>query len=296
MQILGAGLAGLLAGCHFPNATLYEAGTPEKIAHKAVLRFRTPAVGDSVGIDFRKVRVRKGIWYQNAFHEPTIRLANFYAEKVIGAIVDRSIWHIEPVDRYIAPENFQEQLIDRVGNRIHWNTPVDKETLLSFQGATVTTMPLSILAQWLTFPQKPEFSYAPIHVQRFRLPKADVFQTIYFPDPLTTLYRVSITGDLVIAEYVRAIDRTYDFWPAFGIDAGQAEPIEVSSQRFGKILPIDDTWRKAFIFFLSHEHGIYSIGRYSTWRNILLDDLIPDLTIIKRLIGGSAYARRLANL
>lgn len=303
MQILGAGLAGLLAGCHFPNATLYEAGTPDQIAHKAVLRFRTSAVGDSVGIEFKKVRVRKGIWSQeeHGFCPPNIRLANFYARKVIGSLVDRSIWDLEPVDRYIAPENFQQQLVDRLGSRIHWGTPITRDDVAAFTSPTISTIPLKVMAQWYYDPalypndEVIHWTHAPIQVRRFRLTRSDVYQTVYFPDPDTTLYRVSITGNLVIAEYAQEAD-DFDFWPAFGLYRQDGEPIDTTSQRFGKILPIDDAWRKAFIFSLSQRKRIYSLGRYGVWRNILLDDVLQDISKIKKLIVSSPYAQQLAAL
>lgn len=296
MQILGAGLSGLLAACHFPNAAVYEARPPSETGHKAVLRFRSSAVGDSVGIEFRKVRVRKGIWHDDAFREPTIQLANWYARKVIGAVVDRSIWDLAPVDRYIAPENFQDQLIDRVGKRIVYNSPVTEASIRDFRTPTISTMPLSVLAQWFHRGGEPiRWQHAPIHVRRYRLHDADVFQTIYFPSLDTSLYRVSITGSLITAEYMKEPDG-YNFLPAFGLNADMIEPLDTTAQRFGKILPVNDAWRKAFIFSLSQQFRVYSLGRYGVWRNLLLDDVIQDIGRIKKMINASPYAQYLASL
>jgi hypothetical protein len=47
-----------------------------------------------------------------------------------------------------------------------------------------------------------EFQRAPIHVARYRVPKCAVYQTVYFPRPETSVYRASITGDLLIVEHV----------------------------------------------------------------------------------------------
>lgn len=297
MRIFGAGLAGLLAGCHFPHATIIEAGPSTQAGHRAVLRFRSSVVGDSVGIEFRRVRVRKGIWSNDAYCAPNIRLANQYSLKVIGSLADRSIWDLEPVDRYIAPETFQAQLVERIGNRIHWGQAVTKEGLLelSLSGSVLlSTIPLSILAHWFSA-NAPTFQYAPIFVKRYRLKSADVFQTVYFPDPTTSLYRVSITGNLVIAEYSRVIDE-FDFWPALGLPPSESSPIEISTQRFGKILPVEDAWRKAFIFSLSQKYNLYSLGRYGVWRNLLLDDVVQDISKIKKLIHTSPYSQQLASL
>jgi hypothetical protein len=124
MNIYGAGLSGLLAGCAFQAAHLHEAGPPDLQTHKAVLRFRSAAVADLTGIEFRKVRVHKGLWSQGAFRSPSIQLANFYSQKVLGRFADRSIWHLDAVDRYIAPEDFIAQLQARCAGRIYYDSPL----------------------------------------------------------------------------------------------------------------------------------------------------------------------------
>ena len=295
MKIFGAGLAGLLAGCVFQTADIFEAAPPHASQHKALLRFRSRAVGDTVGIDFRPVMVRKGLWYQGAFHQPTIQFANWYSRKATGTIMDRSIWDLSSVERYIAPENLIEQLVERCGQRIHYNTPLTQMPHHD-GGPYISTIPMSLMVQ-IALPTIDSrladlsFKYAPIAVKRWRLKSSDVFQTVYIPDPCTTLYRVSITKDLVIAEYMGEADH-YDFWKAFGLHEDDAEPLEVTKQRFGKIAPIEEGWRKKFMFDLTTTYNIYSLGRFATWRNILLDDVIKDIAVIKRLMAGSAYDYR----
>lgn len=290
MKIIGAGIAGLLAGCAFPTARIVEAGPEGMTQHKAVLRFRTSAVGDAVGIDFRKVRVHKGIWMRGMFMQPNIMLSNWYSKKVIGRLADRSIWNLESVDRFIAPEDFIGMLAERCAGRIEWNRPVTAEELTSGDEATISTMPMSSVARMLGVQEAPEFSYAPIVVRRWRIPGADVFQSVYFPDPATSLYRVSITGDLLIAEYADEADG-YDFFPAFGLQACDCEPIEKIKQGFGKIAKIDDSWRKNFILQLTNRHKIFSLGRFGTWRNILLDDVMKDISVLKKLMNTTSYDR-----
>ena len=77
MSILGAGLSGLIAAAVNPQAKVFEASSRDKQSHRAVLRFRTPAVGDAVGIPFRKIRVYKNIWVDGKFYEPNIQLSNW---------------------------------------------------------------------------------------------------------------------------------------------------------------------------------------------------------------------------
>lgn len=293
-QIVGAGLAGLIAGNLFPTAQIFEQGEEQQLAHKAVLRFRTPAVGEAVGIDFRRVPVHKGLWLDREFVQPNIRLANQYSHKVIGRLFDRSVWKTETVERFIAPENLLEQLAERCRGRIEWSSIVSSIPVLAQSGPTISTAPMSVLAQHIdNDATAPQFNFAPIEVQRWRVPEADVFQTVYFPSPDTTLYRASITGSLLIAEYAGRADM-YDFFPAFGLNERDVLPIDNAKQRFGKIAPIDDTWRKNFIFRMSQQHNIFSLGRFATWRNILLDDVLKDCYVIKRLLtSASPYDAKL---
>lgn len=295
MKIYGAGIAGLLAGCVFQRATIFEAGSEGQAQHKAVLRFRTSAVGDAVGIDFRKVRVHKGLWLDGKAVAPSIQLANWYSQKVVGRLADRSIWNLDAVDRFIAPEDFIAQLADRCRGRIQWDHTLNKDDVFNNNGPAISTLPMSLLHKWATQhagvndAHAPEFSYAPIVVQRWRIPNADVFQSVYFPSLSTNLYRASITGDLLIAEYVDEADDTDDLFDAFGIVREECVPIERVSQRYGKIAKIDDAWRKKFIFELTHKHQIFSLGRFGTWRNLLLDDVLGDLSVLKKLMNTTTY-------
>ena len=299
MKIYGAGLAGLLAGCQFQTARIYEANSESSVNHKAVLRFRTPAVGDAVGIDFRQVRVHKGIWDAGKYVQPSILLANQYSNKVVGRLADRSIWNLDPVDRFIAPENLIGQLAERCFGRIKFNHRVTKEEFLDCSEAAISTMPMRIAAQLSGHTTAVEadkiFSYAPITVRRWRIPGADVFQTVYFPNPTTTLYRASITGDLLIAEYAGEEDG-YPLLKAFGLRSNDIEPIERVKQVYGKISPIDNNWRKKVIFDLSTQNNIFSLGRFATWRNILLDDVIQDISVIKKLLNTTTYDRSRLNV
>jgi hypothetical protein len=311
MKIYGAGLAGLLAANAFPTAEIFEAGPEGSTTHKALLRFRSSAVGDAVGIDFKKVRVHKGIYYGGKFVEPNIKLANLYSQKVIGRLADRSIWNLDPVDRYIAPEDFIEQMVNRVKNRLYYSSPI--ESLDSNAEPVISTIPMPVMARLyldsLSHSAKQDFVYslqkfqsAPINVDRFRVQNADVYQTIYFPDPDLAVYRASITGDLMIVESVAygpgefyADIQPEELEKAFGLRINTLDRIESNTQRFGKIAPIDDNWRKKFIFDLTTEKNIYSLGRFSVFKNILLDDVLKDISVIKKLMNGSDYGRKITS-
>jgi len=290
--IVGAGIAGLMAANIFQRAHVFESGPSNQVNHKAVLRFRSSAVGDAMGIDFRKVAVHKGVWHEGAFVQPNIQLANLYSKKVVGKLADRSIWKLEPVERFIAPEDFIFQLAERCRDRIDWNHPVNN---FERKDAVISTIPMNVAAKIIpdAAPQDfvpPEFNYAPISVLRWHVPKADVFQTVYFPDPSTNLYRASITGDLLIAEFVEGAD-DYDFFPAFGLNKADCRAHDSTRQRYGKISPIDEAWRRAFIFNATTKHQVYSLGRFAVWKNILADSVLHDIYVVKRLMESTSYER-----
>ena len=301
-MIIGAGYAGLIAAHVFPQHSVYEAG-PRAESHKALLRFRTDKVAKLTGIEFDPVRVHKGIFQDGKFHEPSIKVANLYAKKVLGVIADRSIWNIDPVTRYIAPENFYEQLVDNLGQRIKFNSPVDlsSDELKHSGTELISTMPLPVAMKMVGLDAgELEFKRAPITVRRYRIPNCHVYQTVYFPTPNHSLYRASITGDMLICEFNDQKDSTaawgLDVQNAFAIDLNECEDLGSVEQKYGKIAPIDESTRKALVGTLSEKHNLFSLGRFATWRNLLLDDIVDDAAVIKRLIRASRYERRLANI
>lgn len=291
-MIVGAGLAGCIAAHIWPRMPVSEAWPAPTTSHKALLRFRSDAIGKLVGIDFKAVTVNKGIFWRGAFHGPTIALANLYSRKVIGGVYRRSIWNLDPVQRWVAPENLHELLLDRIHNRVAWDSPWD---YASGDGVVISTAPLPTVLDSLGIHCSEEFTHAPIEVRRFRMPDCDVYQTIYFPSEEHNLYRASITKDLLICEFA---GEEAGSWPAelsaaFGIPLSEMQPVERVSQRYGKIAPINDRLRKTLLSRLTADHGIYSFGRFATWRNILLDDLENDARVIKKLMVSSYYDKSL---
>lgn len=290
MIIAGAGLAGLITAHAFQGIPILESSPQPSESHKALLRFRSTVVSDLTGIDFKAVNVRKAI--HDGEHEvmPSIAAANAYALKCIGKVVDRSIWNLESVVRYVAPENFYERLMDSVGHRVEWNTPVD---FIGLRTTAISTVPLPVVCNALGIDIGEKFELAPITVARFRVPRCDVYQTVYFPFNNTSMYRASITGDLMIVEFIG--EPSGEWYPmiarAFGVD--DLDPLGNVSQKYGKIAPIDEKIRRALIPKLTTEFNIYSIGRFATWRNILLDDVVRDAAVVKRLIMSDSHERRL---
>lgn len=293
-RIVGAGLSGLLAAYAWPGIPILESSPTSGAEHQALLRFRSDAVSRLTGIPFRRVTVRKGVWSRGWFQSPSIALANMYSMKVLGRIVsDRSIWNLEPVERFIAPDDFYGQLVDNAGDRIQWGKPDDFEH--GQLSPIISTAPLPIVMAAVDLPPV-ETVRAAITVLRFRVPKADVFQTVYFPDRFLPIYRASMTGDTLIIE--RTGEKSFAITEqeadairdAFDIFMGECVPVGIANQKYGKIVPLPDDVRKAILFRLTHEYGIYSLGRFAQWRNILLDDVINDIDVVKRLLQtGDKY-------
>jgi len=291
-RIIGAGYSGLIAGFAFPQIPIIESA-PEPIErHKAVLRFRTDRISALTGVEFRRVNVRKAIWSHGRETAPTVALANQYSIKVLGRVEnDRSIWNLEPVERFIAPTDFYFQLVDRMAGRINWNLSWDFTTAY---GPVISTVPLPTLIKIKGLHTGLHFASEPIVVERCHVPKCDVFQTIYFPDPELEVFRASITGSMLIMEFrgEPAMDDYRAVAAAFGVDPEM--PGTRHNQRYGKIARIaDDAARRALLHRLTADHGIYSLGRFATWRNILLDDLPHDCAVIRRIESGGAYAAQL---
>jgi hypothetical protein len=306
-MIVGAGLAGLVAAYTFPRELVYEAHNRDHIEHQALLRFRSAAVSDLTGIPFKRVMVRKGIWLHGRSVAPSIDVCNAYAQKAIGRVVDRSIWDISSAERWVPPMDLQERMHDALGDRISWECPVDFRTFRSGAttrpGLTISTVPLGVLAE-LLLGRTETFEHSPIITTRTIIPKVEAYQTIYFPDSEYGLYRASLTGDVMTCEWIGSTTSVMgnsraalmDVADAFGIPALRellAEKQIMHEQRFGKLFPISESLRKALVIRLTDEFNIYSLGRFATWRNLLLDDVVHDAAVIKRILSTSDYDRRL---
>jgi len=280
-----------------PREQIIERAAEPVETHRAVLRFRTPTIGELTGIEFRPVTVRKGVWYNDGFRAPDIRLANMYSRKALGALIDRSIWRTESVTRWIAPETFYDQLIEQMRDRITWNCEWGYNKDYSLP--VISTAPLPLVAEQVGVTHEMDFRYAPITVVRFRVPHADVYQTVYYPTPDHALYRASITGSLLICEFAgnSAGDTRWvgDVSRSFALNDVDFISTEKGAhhQSYGKIAPVPEELRRELLHRLTAHYGIFSVGRFATWRNILLDDVVHDIAVVRRLIKSTPYERQL---
>ena len=294
MIILGAGLSGLICGALNAQSQIYERNSADFVSHRAVLRFRDDKIARALGLTFRKVAVRKAVWYDGKEVAPSPRLANWYSRKVRGTITENSLWNVAPSERFIAPDNLHQILADICGKRVHWGTDIDSVLLheLCDQGSLISTIPIPILLKLLVVTSSLHFTNAPIYVDRYTVDECDVFQTIYFPDPNYNVYRATLTGNLLTVESAGMSNppELEDVVDAFGLfDVGMLRNEATHKQSFGKIAPVPEGERKALLHHLTTEHHIYSLGRFATWRNILLDDVFEDIAVIRRMMAQSQY-------
>lgn len=315
MNIYGAGMAGLLAAIALRrfNPTIFEAQSELPNNHAALLRFRSDIASQATRIPFKRVQVNKLVSHAGKLYDkPNLKLSNMYSQKVTKKVMGRSINNLDPVTRYIAPPDFINQMAS--GVNIEYNKPLTREILRARagQGAPepiISTIPMNILMDMVDWPDKPEFEFATIWSVwgEFEEPVCDVYQTVYFPDYTDPYYRISITGKQFIAEYIEDPSTHYsegsgsinDF-PAshnmfedlaaviareFGIHSFRMRgELEVKEQKYGKLIPIPERQRKEFIMYMTDKFGIYSLGRFATWRQLLLDDIVEDVEVIEDLI------------
>jgi len=310
-HIIGAGLAGLIAACAIKDAPIFEAGKRAE-QHKALLRFRDKSVSDLIGIPFKEVRVQKEISYRGqSFNACFIAMANMYARKVSGLFCNRSIGNLDTVTRYIAPPDLYDQLVDRHAARIVWEHELKGLGTTEWQTSDtqiISTIPLPVVMRVCGMDPLPfEFAKSSIHVDRYRLPKGtDLYQTIYFPDAELRAFRASITGDLMIVESMNGNPHDNFEFPsdrygeacevarAFGLEFdSHFETLDSVDQKYGKIVEIPRRQREAILYELTRDFNVFSVGRFATWRNILLDDVVHDIGVVERLMNASTYGRGL---
>jgi len=144
------------------------------------------------------------------------------------------------------------------------------------------------------YQNRPEFGSRMIHTFTAKISNCDLYQTVYYPNPDLEVYRISITGNNVIAEFLEMPKMPIgEFVSHFlELDFGITDEMwdfKTAVSRYGKIVPIDERIRRDFIQYMTKKFNVYSLGRFATWRNILLDDVYHDINVIKTLIDNDGY-------
>jgi len=294
MIIIGSGMSGMLAAHYFRHLepTILEKQMCLPNNHKALLRFRSDCVSNLTGIPFKKVNVQKMIGFEGAlFNKSNLFLNNLYSQKVTGAIRQRSIGNLEDCTRYIAPSDFISKLSK--GLKIHFGQDVHPG---GFESPVISTIPIYSLAKALGYDLPVKLESSEIYTTVFTIPdNIDVYQTVYYPSPRCPFYRISITGNKVIAESKGYAEESYlkeclvnRLGGEFGITVGDID-VEISVQKYGKLIEHDGIEVKEFIGWATREHNIYSLGRWGTHRQILMDDVVNDIKQIDKLIANKGY-------
>lgn len=310
--VIGAGMAGLLAAAMLRDECqqVVEAQPTLPNNHSALLRFRSSIVGDTLNIPFDRVKVMKAV--VSAYGNP-VGDALAYSRKTNGTATLRSSISAagEIEDRYIAPDD----LVNRMFQKVTCPVLMDNTfAMVDGAGPVISTVPMGALMKMLDYNPKPEFRSVPGFNINIGLRDVDVCATLYFPNPALPYYRASITRSRLTVEYAFPgseatleqlmfpieghpkvmKDHLADILLKFGLNEAHmvGKPV-ATAQRYAKILPIDDTERKRFIMWATDKHGIYSLGRFATWRpGLLLDDVVNDLRVIQNIARNGSYEHR----
>jgi len=174
--------------------------------------------------------------------------------------------------------------------------PIDATTHI------ISTMPMPLMMGMHNY-TGPEFKSLPVWTIKceFRGITSSVCQTLY-QATYNSWYRATIHGQELTLEFMFDPSEAMHprLWadsvmPKFGINqdvlgAWKLGGAVLNKLNIGKILPIDEAARKRFMLWLTEHHGIYSLGRFATWRNILLDDIVKDVKRIEAMIErGHTY-------
>lgn len=301
-------MAGLLAAQMLRRfqPVVHEAQSSLPHNHAALLRFRSNLVSGVTGIPFQAVQVYKAIKSHGRVHrESTVQLANLYSYKVSGQATERSILSIESAQRYVAPPNFVELMARNVN--IVYGAPVSSlAEIMAHQAAyqcIISTIPMPILMDIVQWSAKAvKFEYRSIWVAHatIRSPRVRLYQTIYYPELDVPYYRASLTGDILVVEGALAAEAAApvstmvagyvsDLLEDFGVPGAVWDLATVQRQKYGKLVPMaDEAARKGFMFAMSQAHHLYSLGRFATWRQVLLDDLVKDVGMIEMLMASQS--------
>lgn len=307
VRIIGAGMAGLLAGAMFRGeAQIYEAAPSLPNNHHALLRFRSNEISHYLNIPFQEVDVLKVV---REYVNPVAQ-AIAYSRKATGTASLRSSVTAEGKieRRYIAPDDFIHQMAAHQHNPIVYDSPVMDKSWFEEPAAkgtpVISTMPMPRLMDVLGYPHRSSFGYRHGWVINASLNiESRACATIYYPDPAMPIIRATLTNALLQIELIEDYERNDTMWPIeqvmslvmadFGLDSISYE-MKLEAQKYAKISPIPERERRRFIMWATDHFGIYSVGRFAIWKpGLLLDDVFKDIMKIQRMIKSTNYSDRL---
>ena len=310
--IAGAGLSGLIAARMLINRRPVVFDQQHRLPnnHSALLRFRTDAVAVATNTQFRKVRVLKDVVESRG----PVADAVAYSLKVTGKLHNRSILSLEPVDRWIAPPDLIQRLADSCYPELSISLQNHLDSPEAYEGTKlhplISTLPMPVLMDVMKWEgPRPEFKSQVGWVVRGKLrPDMDsrISATLYAPHGGRHWYRASITYDDLIVEgvgqfpdvtvhsVIRQVEEDFAL-PIYSVHEESIGVRESHYQKIEELRGVDLEYARRFIMAMTERHGIYSLGRFATWRpHVLLDDIVNDVRAIERLLDGdSGYSLRL---
>lgn len=299
-------MAGLLAAniLRKNNPIILERqnGLPEN--HSALLRHKTNKISLATSIPFEKVSISKSIFANGKLiNESNPYYNNLYSKKVSGLYSERSIKDLNVGERYISPKNFIDKMADGCKIKFGYNLVNLDQIKKINSDPIISTIPIEVLCKIIgreDLISDIDFSHSAIKTAKVKIDNANLYQTIYYPEKKYLPYRISITGDIAIYECMDGdfSDATIksDFIvrleDQFGIDCSNylKNTFSFNSMKYGKINKVKNKEKlKEAIGAITKEFNIYSLGRFATWRNLLLDDIVEDVEVIQKLINSNGY-------
>ena len=319
--IIGAGIAGLIAESYFKgdlnnDIWVFDPKSSGLFSnHKAVMRLRDKRILNYLPCKLEEITVYKAICKDGVlYNESNIMLNNLYSIKMSNSLSERSLSSLGKVKRYLITKVFD------IDKRNHQKLEVAKFSVEDFGGKMyntinlsdgppsiaydicISTIPMPSLLKILDLSNSydVEFKYSAISINTYDLNiKSDVNQTIYFTKDHNLYdypYRATIENNKLIIE--SKLSKAYDDkgeWQlgifndvikSFGlrINDVDTESVENSIQPIGKISPIDDDIRKKIMMDLTDKFNIYSFGRFATWRQLRIDQILDDIEKIGLLV------------
>lgn len=300
-------MAGLLAANMLRkyDVQVFEAAPNLPNNHSALLRFRSVAVSDATGIPFKKVRVDKGFYKDGSVHNSiTLADANRYSAVVTRgvSIEARSVWSLGRSERWIAPWDFIRRMADTIENITFGHTVTFSDFLDCDIAISTIAMPVAMkITGWDT---PPRFGSNPVWTLKTEItsPNISVHQTLY-QATYNSWYRATLHEEELTLEFAYEVeeedwlDQVHVALTAFDIVSATPGEIRAGKIPFGKMIPINESLRRKFIYMMTQEYGVYSLGRFATWRPaLLLDDLVKDIQQIERMIEGGVYESYLKHI
>lgn len=289
IDIIGAGMAGLLAAnmLRRHDISVFEIQESLPNNHHSVLRFRSPDVGDALGIQFKKVNMIKT-------HIPNVNIVAdslSYSRKTTGIYSsDRSIIEGTVIaERYIAPPDLIRQMSDGIHILYGHEYDFKKNNNIPI----ISTMPMPSLMDKLGYKISENFRTFDGVVATATIDDCNAYVSVLIPMPWISASRATITGNQLMIEFpTKEIPESVELaqiYNALGLYDAMIRDMQFKKQKYFKILPINDAERHHFMKWASVNHNVYSLGRYACWRpKLLLDDLVKDVRIIEgwMMAGG----------